>query len=187
MNEIVRWFKQGKSERQIAEICNISRNKVRRILFTNKLILPKTDLEGKIECSKCHCKKDLGEFPNLHNNKKCRKCCKTYNRKYVIRKFDISELDYNLMYQKQNGCCFICGCKGNNSLTKHGDEVCLAIDHNHKTGKVRGLLCNKCNKGLGCFMDDSGLLQKAIDYLTKRDGSEYEKEDRKNQMPNLIV
>lgn len=77
-----------------------------------------------------------------------------YRRKYGIR------LDeYNQMFADQNGCCAICG--------KHQTEFkkSLAVDHDHETGKVRALLCVNCNLGVGCFRDDSDLLQAAIRYL----------------------
>jgi len=48
-----------------------------------------------------------------------------------------------------------------------GKATTLAVDHNHDTGKVRELLCNTCNNGLGCFKDDPKLLQSAIKYLNK--------------------
>ena len=65
------------------------------------------------------------------------------------------------MFMKQNGCCAICGIH-HTLLTKK-----LYVDHNHDTGELRGLLCNKCNLGLGIFGDDVSLLQKATDYLNK--------------------
>jgi hypothetical protein len=63
------------------------------------------------------------------------------------------------MLQEQDYKCAICG---------NEDEVegrRLAIDHCHDTGHVRGLLCGKCNRGLGLFYDDEELLQNAIKYL----------------------
>lgn len=75
------------------------------------------------------------------------------------RKFGITIDDYNLMLEKQNHCCLICG-RHRNIFSKD-----FAVDHNHITGEVRGLLCSKCNQGLGKFNDDTELLHKAIKYL----------------------
>jgi hypothetical protein len=63
------------------------------------------------------------------------------------------------MFADQNGCCAICGV--------HQSEVSkrFSVDHNHSTGKVRGLLCNHCNRGLGHFRDDPMLLEFAAQYL----------------------
>ena len=56
--------------------------------------------------------------------------------------------------------CQICGrCDGDDNGAK------LAVDHCHKTGKIRGLLCNRCNRGIGFLQDDVNLLQQAIEYL----------------------
>ena len=59
--------------------------------------------------------------------------------------------------------CEICG---GTTHRKH-----LAIDHNHKTGIIRGMLCDSCNQGLGKFKDSVYLLQSAINYLEDRDGT----------------
>jgi hypothetical protein len=59
---------------------------------------------------------------------------------------------------QQNGVCEIC--KRTCSSGKR-----LAIDHNHSTGKIRGLLCGKCNCGLGMFLDSFELLESASRYL----------------------
>jgi len=67
--------------------------------------------------------------------------------------------EYKNMTINQNGLCAICG------NTDNGRE--LSIDHCHKTNKVRGLLCKKCNSAIGFLSDDIGLLEKAIMYLKK--------------------
>lgn len=61
------------------------------------------------------------------------------------------------MLRHQNNVCAICG--GRNS------DRDLAVDHNHITGEVRGLLCTRCNMGLGYFMDNPRLLASALVYL----------------------
>jgi hypothetical protein len=76
----------------------------------------------------------------------------------VKAKYGISIEQYETMLKVQGGGCAICGeqCKTGKAL---------AVDHCHKTGVVRGLLCGRCNKGLGLFGDRPGLLRKAADYL----------------------
>ena len=71
--------------------------------------------------------------------------------------FGISLKDYNDLLLKQGNLCAICFQPEKNKR--------LAVDHNHKTGKVRGLLCQKCNRGLGLFNDDSILVENAYKYL----------------------
>ena len=75
-------------------------------------------------------------------------------------KYGITMDEYNKMLESQKGVCFICSmpCKSGRSLS---------VDHCHKTGKVRGLLCVSCNNGLGRFNDSIELLQKSINYLEK--------------------
>jgi hypothetical protein len=77
----------------------------------------------------------------------------------IKRKYGITLEEYNIIHNKQENKCLICG--------KHQSEIKIpfAIDHNHKTGKIRGLLCGKCNLGLGYFDDNINLLLKAVKYL----------------------
>jgi len=70
--------------------------------------------------------------------------------------------DYHDMLQAQNNRCAICGLEDIDNL--HG---VLCVDHDHDTGKVRGLLCTACNYGLGYFRDNMYSLKKALYYLTK--------------------
>ena len=70
-------------------------------------------------------------------------------------KYGISLADFNLLKEKQNGKCAICGM----------DEI-LYVDHCHTTKRVRGLLCQKCNTAIGFFKDNVDNIAKAITYLT---------------------
>jgi len=73
--------------------------------------------------------------------------------------------DYKKMHEEQQGKCLICNQKTKGRGEKKNQ---LAVDHCHETGKIRGLLCNYCNTGLGLFRDDMQLLKKAINYLKER-------------------
>ena len=70
---------------------------------------------------------------------------------------------YKEQYAKQGGVCAICS-KPETTVI-HGKQVSLAVDHCHDTGKVRGLLCVPCNRGIGMLQHNRDLLQKAIAYL----------------------
>lgn len=80
---------------------------------------------------------------------------------YLLSTYGITIEDYNKMFEQQNGCCAICN--------KHQSEFKnrFHIDHNHITGKIRGLLCQKCNHGLGLFQDSSEILVIASEYLKR--------------------
>jgi hypothetical protein len=69
---------------------------------------------------------------------------------------------YEEMSKNQNGVCAICG-----HISEDGRQLC--VDHCHKTKQIRGLLCTKCNTGLGLFRDDIELFEKAINYLKDND------------------
>jgi hypothetical protein len=73
--------------------------------------------------------------------------------------YGMSLEEYDALFKEQDGKCAICG-EHQGSLSKR-----LGVDHCHETGKVRGLLCDKCNVSLGNFQDDVNLLGKAIEYL----------------------
>lgn len=81
------------------------------------------------------------------------------------RQFGISLKDYMDMYDAQDGKCWICGKEGNSYSSDNGRSKTLAVDHCHDSKKIRGLLCNSCNVGLGKFKDNPSLLRKAIKYL----------------------
>ncbi len=101
----------------------------------------------------------------------CRKC-KRNTRAYSRESFHgINEAQYELMLKSQNGVCAICG-KLETMKHQSGKLRSLAVDHNHKTCKIRGLLCNRCNIILGQFNDDPRLLEKAAQYLRHHPSNE---------------
>ncbi len=126
-------------------------------------------------CSKCK-----REFPATreHFYKKgnglrswCKECCRERNKdpkriawtknRDLMKLYGITLDDYNKMFAEQEGKCSICG------THQCATGRALAVDHDHETGKVRGLLCSNCNTALGKFNDDVELLKKAIDYLRR--------------------
>jgi len=90
--------------------------------------------------------------------------------KNLRKRFGITLDQYNKMFEEQDGRCAICGKE--ETIIRHSDDVSLAVDHDHKTGKIRKLVCHSCNVGLGFFSDDVELLEKAIKYL-KSNGKKY--------------
>lgn len=85
--------------------------------------------------------------------------------RHLRRTFGITLDEYKQMLAAQGGDCFIC---------RSSDPVSanFAVDHDHATGEIRGLLCDLCNKGLGHFRDSEESLIRALEYLRRhREGS----------------
>jgi hypothetical protein len=84
-------------------------------------------------------------------------------RANVIRaKYGMSLEDYDGLLRAQGGGCAMCG------ATTNPDASSLAVDHCHATGRVRGILCGPCNKGIGLLKDDPALLMRGAEYLRGR-------------------
>jgi hypothetical protein len=81
------------------------------------------------------------------------------------KRFGISLEHYYEMLEKQNHICAICKRPENAVDHRTGLPRALAVDHCHATGKVRGLLCTQCNRGLGKFNDNKEYLLSAVKYL----------------------
>ena len=129
-------------------------------------------------CKRCKEVKDLESFlPDKRNKDGKTGYCKTcdnkrrrdnYNPNYRweegVRKYGITPDDYFKMIEDQNHCCAICGKHQDNHRRR------FSIDHNHTTGKVRGLPSDLCNKSLGGLGDTIEGLERAIEYLRRTDG-----------------
>jgi len=83
------------------------------------------------------------------------------NRKSRLKTiFGLTLEDYDLILEKQGGVCGVC------RREKPGERIYnFAVDHCHSTGKIRGLLCTRCNIAMGGFRDDPEVISRAIDYL----------------------
>lgn len=96
------------------------------------------------------------------NKEKLRKYYREYRKKNgydTFKKFGLTSEAYEKMINDQNGCCAICSI----NINENGER--LAIDHSHVDGKIRGLLCRKCNLLLGCAEDSIENLLNAIKYF----------------------
>lgn len=84
----------------------------------------------------------------------------------LLKQYGMTIEDYQARLLAQGGACLIC------TRTPSADgHVRLVVDHDHATGRVRGLLCNNCNSGLGYFRDDPNALASAIRYLARQSAS----------------
>lgn len=130
------------------------------------------------QCKKCKCSFPVDKFQKDVSKKdglrpECKPCTAarrkemydiiTARRNNLNSKFkgkDAAKF-YEESFEKQEGRCAIC------LVPENGRYNHLSIDHNHTTGKLRGLLCNNCNRALGLFKDNKDILTKAVDYLRK--------------------
>ena len=83
---------------------------------------------------------------------------------HYLKEYNITLADYDYMYELQDGKCAIC--ESEESKTPKNGRFC--VDHDHKTGEVRGLLCSSCNRGIGLLQDDFNVVLNAYKYLTKK-------------------
>ena len=83
------------------------------------------------------------------------------------RKYKITQEQYDQRVKDQDGVCAICGDPETHLNNWTGKVRPLSVDHCHRTKRVRGLLCHKCNLGLGNFKDNPKNLREAANYLEK--------------------
>jgi hypothetical protein len=146
------------------------------------------------QCSKCREYKSLENFWNNRRmkdglNGQCKDCVRAYwqqpeikertriskkewgqrrpynsakqRNSYLRKAYGLTFAQYDEMYNSQDGKCLIC----NKTLESSKGGRSVHIDHDHKTGKIRGLLCQHCNNMLGHAFDNTDVLSSAIAYL----------------------
>lgn len=88
----------------------------------------------------------------------------------LLTRYGITLDDYEELFKKQDCKCGICGTEENYSgHTGPRKEWSFSVDHCHITGRIRGLLCNDCNRALGLFKDNPEILKQAISWLDTKD------------------
>ena len=133
-------------------------------------------------CLKCNEEKDVALFPKdtRHENRlrpRCKACYAAANKKNrdirgwtekdkdvrLQRTFGLKPGQYDEMLKEQDYKCAVCG------KTEQENNKRLAVDHCHKTGKIRKLLCHKCNCALGMVDDNKDILSSLISYLMENE------------------
>ncbi len=124
-----------------------------------------------LPCAKC------GALTRKKNSAWCQSCHTESNKlkwrswstelqrdKWLRNKYKIRYSDYEKMYESQNGLCAVC--RTELDLTKKDNSRHIAcVDHSHKTNKVRGLLCNHCNRALGLLKEDKQTIKNLLEYV----------------------
>ena len=111
---------------------------------------------ARVKCVDCDYRYKVGRSPRCTPCKKRRASEKAHGS-VLQTKYGITSDEYASMLNEQNGVCWICGGKSGKKR--------LAVDHDHKTGEVRGLLCKRCNRMLGYYRDNAESFEKAAVYL----------------------
>lgn len=119
--------------------------------------------DGTKRCSKCREVKLMDEFHRTKHkkdgrNSKCKACLSKIHKE---RAYGVSPEEYERMLSEQDGCCAIC--------LKHFNR--LVVDHSHRSGKVRSLLCTKCNMAIGLMGECKKILASAIAYLSTHEAN----------------
>lgn len=136
-------------------------------------------------CKICKHSKDLSEYYNHKASKdgkynRCKKCDNKARKQWELDnkdkaayssrnktlkyRYGIGIPEYNKMLESQGHKCAICNTSENKVA---GVTHSFSVDHCHSTGEIRGLLCNRCNRGLGMLGDSIESIKKAVKYLEK--------------------
>ncbi len=123
---------------------------------------------GKKRCYTCLIEKGTREF---YRDKRspdgfsasCKACKQPSVRNRWVRRYKITLEEYEALFVAQNGVCAICGLPECGRI--HGHSLSLAVDHDHQTGKVRGLLCHQCNRAVGMLHNNPDFFESGARYL----------------------
>lgn len=177
-------------ELTLKAVIDIDLKQKKRVAYNRKRYL----VDGKLECPSCNEWKPIEDY---HKDKSaiygvtryCKVCANRKARKYhkennapgqpnnenyrryyknyqLVNTYCITLEEYEKILDRQNGLCDICHIE----LSYERDENMAHLDHCHATNKIRGILCVRCNQGLGYFLDNIDTLNNAVIYLNKHRG-----------------
>jgi hypothetical protein len=180
--KVIQDFSEDKSRPDGREYyCKDCRKEHQRMKYAKEILN-----KGAKRCIGCRVTKELSEYPKDNRTRDgaglfCIQCCngeesvkaqeeeaQKVQKKFTISRrsihklrsvYGITEQEYLQLFEEQKGVCAICGRPEKESRFR------LSVDHSHTTGKIRALLCNACNTGLGHFEENIEYLQRAIKYL----------------------
>jgi hypothetical protein len=134
-----------------------------------------------VEVKRCtRCREEYPATPEFFHRDKNRidgltPACATCRRKHtnaevhrdvaLRSKYGLSFVEYEARLARQGGVCLICQRAETEHARRSGGVKRLAVDHDHRTGEIRGLLCASCNRGVEAFRDDAARCLRAADYL----------------------
>lgn len=137
-NKIIKWYTKDRlSGKVIAQRLGVSYGKIYRVLKENNIPIKRVPSIKR-------------ETSDLEKQK---------SRTINLKRFKLTPEDYDRILLGQNGACAICG------TTQCREGFLFCVDHDHRTGTVRGLLCTSCNLLLGLARDSKKTLRSAIRYL----------------------
>jgi len=152
------------------------------MIFDKNSSFSKSSLEIKTKiCPRC--RRTLPATPNYFYRRKkgkfgldssCKECLRIYyTLRNIEKRYNISKNQFEQMIKKQNNCCAICGVRFADLFHPHNREAFTyhasapRVDHDHKSGDIRGLLCEKCNLLIGEAHENTLVLVNAIKYLRR--------------------
>ena len=165
-----KWFNNGKEEtrlkicpegftygrlHQIHQLKSYTCEKCLQVVQGKK----RRNKEGTLYCKSCNIKNTRHRNQYTSNS---------FDNKFKTLGLDITYEKYQKLLKQQNERCAICN-QYETRKTKSGKIKLLSVDHNHRTGKIRGLLCDDCNLALGKFKDNSTILLNACLYLRSKE------------------
>jgi len=126
-----------------------------KVYYSNKIELKRESARNSYYRNRSE---KINKMKIVYNNNK-----QKYKSKALFKKYGITLIQYNDMRVAQNFSCSIC--------KKQEKGKSLSVDHCHKTGNIRGLLCSNCNTAIGLLMDDCSIIDSASAYVSKHMGN----------------